>query len=200
MIKKILIGLVVVIAIAIVVVATRPDTVHVERSATISAPTDVTFAFVNDFHQWGNWSPWSKLDPNEKLTYEGPANGVGESMSWVGNDKVGEGKMTITDSKPGASVAVKLEFIKPFPMQSDVEFAFAPAGADTNVKWGMTNHPNFMGKAMGMFMNMDKMVGPDFEKGLASMKTVAEAEAKKQADAKKTAEAPPPAEAQPAPQ
>jgi hypothetical protein len=199
MIKKILIGLVVVIGIAIVVVATRPDTVRVERSATISAPADVTFAFVNDFHQWGNWSPWAKLDPNEKLTFEGPANGVGASMSWAGNDKVGEGKMTVTDSKPGALVAVKLEFIKPFPMQSDVEFAFAPAGADTNVKWTMTNHPNFMGKAMGMFMNMETMVGPDFEKGLASMKTVAEAEAKKQADAKKTAEAPPP-EAQPAPQ
>jgi hypothetical protein len=199
MFKKILIGLVVVIGIFAVIVATRPDTVRVERSATISAPADVTFAFVNDFHQWNAWSPWAKKDLNQKTTYEGPANGVGASMSWVGNDQVGEGKMTIADSKPNADVAVKLEFIKPMPMQSDVEFAFAPAGADTNVKWIMTNHPNFMMKGMGLFMDMDKMVGPDFEKGLASLKGLAEAEAKKQAEAKKTAEAAPVA-AEPAPQ
>jgi hypothetical protein len=198
MLKKILIGLVVVLGIFAVIVATRPETVRVERSATIAAPADVTFAFVNDLHQWNGWSPWAKLDPNQKTTYEGPANGVGASMSWVGNDKVGEGKMTISDSKPNADVAVKLEFIKPFPMQSDVEFAFAPAGADTTVKWAMTNHPNFVGKAMGLFMDMDKMVGPDFEKGLSSLKGLAEAEAKKQADAKKTAEAAP--AAPPAPQ
>jgi len=181
-IKKILLGAIVVIVLAVaifcVVVAMQPSRYHVERSASISAPPAVVFNQVNDFHKWEAWSPWAKLDPNMKTTYEGAPAGTGAMYSWTGNDQVGQGRMTITDSKPGELVKIKLEFTKPFAATNATDFIFAPQGNQTSVKWTMEGDNNFIGKAFGLFMSMDKMIGGDFEKGLAQMKSVAEAAAK----------------------
>ena len=182
MIKKILLGAIVVIVLVVaifcVVVALQPSHYHIERSATVNAPASVVFNQVNDFHKWEAWSPWAKLDPNMKQSYEGAPAGPGAIYSWTGNDQVGQGRMTITDSKPGALVKIKLEFIKPWAATNATDFTFTPQGNQTSVKWTMDGDNNFMGKAFGLFMSMDKMVGGDFEKGLAQMKTVAEAAAK----------------------
>jgi len=178
MIKKILLlGIVVIVlivAIFSVVVAMQPSHYRVERSATMNAPAPVVFNQVNDFHKWDAWSPWAKLDPNMKTTFEDAPAGTGAVYSWTGNNDVGEGRMTITDSKPGELVKIKLEFIKPFAATSDTVFNFKPQGNQTAVTWTMDGQNNFIGKAFCMFMNMDKMVGGDFEKGLAQMKAVAE--------------------------
>jgi hypothetical protein len=182
MIKKILlygiVAIVLIIAIFCVVVAMQPARYTVERSATINAPAPVVFAQVNDFHKWQAWSPWEKLDPNMKKEFSGAAAGNGAVYSWAGNNDVGEGKMTITDSRASDLIKIKLEFIKPFAATSTTDFVFTPQGNQTNVKWTMSGENNFVAKAFSMFMNMDKMIGSDFEKGLAQMKTVAEAAAK----------------------
>ena len=178
MLKKIILGivvmLVVLIAVCLVLVLMQPAHYQVERSATINAPAATVFPLVNYFHKWDSWSPWAKLDPAIKTTFEGPAAGTGASYSWVGNSEVGEGKMTITESHPSDMVKIKLEFIKPFAATSATEFTFTPSGNATNVKWSMSGDNNFIGKAFSLFMNMDKMIGADFEKGLAQMKRVAE--------------------------
>jgi polyketide cyclase/dehydrase/lipid transport protein len=182
MIKKILLyGLVVIVLIIVifcVVVVMQPTHYTVERSATINAPAPVVFAQVNDFHKWQAWSPWEKLDPNMKKEFSGAAAGNGAVYSWAGNNDVGEGKMTITDSRPNDLIKIKLEFVKPFAATNATDFIFTPQGNQTNVKWTMSGDNNFVAKAFSMFMNMDKMVGGDFEKGLAQMKTVSEAAAK----------------------
>jgi len=182
MIKKILlygvVVIVLIIAIFCVVVAMQPAHYTVERTATINAPAPVVFAQVNDFHKWQEWSPWEKLDPNMKKEFSGAAAGTGAVYSWVGNSDVGEGRMTITDSVPSTSIKIKLEFIKPFAATNATDFIFTPQGNSTNVKWTMSGDKNFVAKAFTMFMDMDKMVGTDFEKGLAQMKTVSEAAAK----------------------
>jgi len=175
MFKKILIGLAVVLVVLAIVISMQPPDFRVERSATISAPPERVFAQVNDFHNWDAWSPWAKLDPDMKTTFEGPASGPGSKYSWVGNSKVGEGAMTILESRPQELVSIKLEFLKPFASTSTADFSFKPEGPGTKVTWVMTGKCNFMSKAFGLFMNMDKMVGGDFEKGLAQMKAAAEA-------------------------
>ncbi len=167
----------------------------------MTAPPEVAFALVNDFHQWNGWSPWEKLDLTMKKNFEGTAAGQGAIYSWVGNDKVGEGRMTITDSEPGKKVGIKLEFLKPWTATNQTTFTFTAAGDKTKVLWAMDGQNNFAAKAMSVFMNMDTMIGKDFEAGLAGMKGLAEAEAKKQAEAAakvQAAAAPPPAEAAPA--
>lgn len=163
------------VIIFLIVVATRPADFRIERRATISAPAAVVFDQVNDFRNWGAWSPWAKLDPAMKETYDGPPAGTGSHYAWVGNKKVGEGAMTILESRPGELVRIKLEFLKPFAATNTAEFVFAPEGDGTTVTWSMTGKNNFVSKAFCLFMDMDKMVGGDFEKGLAAMKTVAEA-------------------------
>ena len=182
MIKKILLyGIVVIvliIAIFCVVVAMQPTHYTVERSAIINAPAPVVFAQVNDFHKWQAWSPWEKLDPHMKKEFSGAAAGNGAVYSWAGNSDVGEGRMTITDSRPSDLIKIKLEFVKPFTATNATDFTFTPQGNQTNVKWTMSGDNNFVAKAFSMFMNMDKMVGGDFEKGLAQMKTISEAAAK----------------------
>jgi hypothetical protein len=178
MLKKIILGivvmLVVLIAVCLVLVMMQPAHYQVERSATINAPATTVFPLVNDFHKWDSWSPWAKLDPAMKTTFEGPAAGTGAMYSWAGNSQVGEGKMTITESRPSDLIKIKLEFIKPFAATNATDFTFTPSGNATNVKWTMAGDNNFIGKAFSLFMNMDKMIGADFEKGLAQMKTVAE--------------------------
>ena len=181
MVKKIAVALVVLLLLLAGVVASRPDSYRVERVATIAAPAELLFPMVNDFHRWGAWSPWEKLDPAMKRSFEGPAAGVGAKYGWSGNDEVGEGRMTIVESQPPARIGIKLEFVKPWESTSDTLFTFAQQGAATRVTWAMEGRHNFVSKAFSMFAAMDAMVGPDFEKGLASMKGLAEAEALKAA-------------------
>jgi len=182
MIKKILLYGIVVIVLIItvfcVVVAMQPAHYTVERSATINAPAPVVFAQVNDFHKWQAWSPWEKIDPNMKKEFSRAAAGNGAVYSWAGNNDVGEGRMTITDSRPSDLIKIKLEFVKPFTATNATDFIFTPQGNQTNVKWTMSGENNFVAKAFSMFMNMDKMIGTDFEKGLGQLKTVSEAAAK----------------------
>ena len=175
MIKKILLGLVIIVVILVVVILLQPAHYHVERSATISAPPATVFAQVNDFHKWEAWSPWAKIDPSMKQNYDGAPAGVGAGYSWVGNSQAGEGRMTITDSHPSDLIKIKLEFLKPFAATDTTAFTFKPQANQTVVTWTLDGDNNFIGKAFGLVMNMDKMVGADFEKGLAQMKSVAEA-------------------------
>jgi uncharacterized protein YndB with AHSA1/START domain len=153
----------------------QPSDFRIARSATISAPAADVFAQVNDFHKWDAWSPWAKIDPTMKQIYDGAPSGTGAIYTWVGDKKVGEGTMTLTESRPNDVVSIKLEFRKPFKATNTAEFTFKPEGDQTVVTWSMSGRNNFMFKAFGLFMNMDKMLGGEFEKGLASMKSVVEA-------------------------
>jgi hypothetical protein len=175
MIPLILGALAVVLIIFLIAAALQPADFTIVRRATISAPAAVVFPYVNDLHLWQEFSPWVKLDPQAKNTYEGPPAGVGASFSWAGNAKIGAGRMTITESKPVEVVRMRLEFLKPFVATSAVEFALQPAGNQTTITWSMAGRRNFVMKAFSLVMNMDKMVGGDFEKGLATLKTLAEA-------------------------
>ncbi len=174
MLAKILGALAVVVAGLAAVIALQPSDFRVSRTTTIAAPAAVVFAQVNDFHNWTAWSPWAKLDPAMKQTYEGAAAGPGAAYTWVGNREVGEGRMTIVESRPGDLVRVKLDFVKPFAGTSVAEFTFRPEGDRTAVTWTMTGEKNFVAKGINLVMNMDRMIGDQFDKGLAAMKTVAE--------------------------
>ena len=178
MLIKISIALAVMVVGLVVVVAMRPSEFRVARRATMSAPAPAVFAQVNDFHNWEAWNPWGKVDPAMKQTYEGAAAGPGAIYAWAGNDEVGEGRMTLTESRPSDLIRINLEFRKPFAGTSIAEFTFKPEGNQTTVTWAMTGTNNFMAKAIGLVMNMDKMIGDQFEKGLAQMKSVVEASAK----------------------
>jgi hypothetical protein len=156
--------------VLVVFIATRPADFKLSRSRTLSAPANVIWASVNDFHQWPAWSPWEKIDPELKREYSGPPEGTGSSYFWSSeNAKAGVGRMTITDAQPSQSVSIRLEFIKPFTATNSVKFEFVPSASGTNVTWSMTGRRNFMMKAFCIFMNMKKMVGPDFERGLANL-------------------------------
>jgi hypothetical protein len=187
MVRRILIGIAALVVLLILVVSTQPSTFHIERSIAMAAPPENAFAQVNDFHAWSAWSPWEKMDPSMKKTFDGASSGVGAMYAWTGNDKVGEGKMTIEKSNAPSLVGIKLEFFKPFAATNKATFTFAPASEGTKVTWAMDGENNFVGKAFSMFMDMDKMVGGDFEKGLAAMKTLAESAPKPAAEAAKAA-------------
>lgn len=178
MLRSILLVLVLVIAAFLIAAATRPDHFSVTRSTIIQAPPATVFALVNDFHQWEDWSPWAKVDPNAKNSFEGPASGVGAVFKWSGNNDVGEGGMTITESKPAELIKLDLVFKRPMEGTNLTVFTFKPEGAGTNVSWTMSGDNNFISKMIGLIINCDKMVGGMFEKGLASMKTLAEAKPK----------------------
>ncbi|MCI0358996.1 MAG: SRPBCC family protein [Planctomycetaceae bacterium] len=160
-----------------VVIAMKPADFRITRRTTIAAPAAAVFPHVNDLSKWRAWSPWEKLDPDLKRTYEGPAAGQGASYAWSGNSKVGEGRMTITDSRASDLVRLRLEFLRPFKATNTSEFTFEPNGNQTVVTWSMDGCNSFMGKAFSLVMNMDKLIGSDFEKGLESLKAVAEAKA-----------------------
>jgi polyketide cyclase/dehydrase/lipid transport protein len=163
-----------IIILFLLYVASKPNDFRIERSATMAAPPATVFAQVNDFHNWQAWSPWAKLDPNMTQTYEGPDAGRGAVYSWTGNNKVGAGRMAITESRPNEYILILLEFLRPFKSTNKAEFSFRPTGSQTEVNWVMTGQHNFMSKLFCSFMSMDKMVGKDFEKGLSQMKAVAE--------------------------
>jgi hypothetical protein len=170
--KKILLGLAVVIIAFVIIVATRPDDFRFSRATTVAAPPATVFPFVNDLQKWQTWSPWAKLDPDCKYTFEGPVAGSGARLSWSGNDEVGEGSMTITESKPGELVRYKLVFVKPMAAECDTEFALKPAAGGTGVTWTMSGKNNFICKAMGLFMDCEKMCGEQFEEGFKNLKSV----------------------------
>lgn len=157
-----------------IVIAMQPADFKITRSITINASPEKVFEQVNDFHKWEAWSPWAKLDQNMKTTYTGPPSGTGATYAWVGNSDVGEGRMTINSSHPNDNIGIDLEFIKPFAARNLTDFTLKPDGDKTNVTWSMTGKNNFVSKAFGLVVNMDKLVGGDFEKGLAQMKNVVE--------------------------
>ena len=169
MIIKILLGVVAVIALFLIIVALRPADYRVERSLTIAAPASVLFDLVNDHHKFNTWNPFLKVDPNVKNTYSGPDSGVGAVCAWEGNSKIGAGSSTITESKPGELVRERMDWKRPIEGTSIVEFSFKPEGDKTVVTWAMYGKNGFMGKAVSLFMDCDKMVGPQFEQGLADL-------------------------------
>src|SRR2546429_2948068 len=175
----ILIAIVAIIVILLIVIAMRPADFRYARSATIAAPPGVVFGHVNDFKKMDTWSPWLKFDPNVKISHEGPPAGVGAIESWDGNKNVGAGRMTLLESRANELIRLKLEFFRPFAATNTAEFTFQPQASGTHVHWAMMGKYNFMTKAMGLFMNMDKMIGGNFEKGLAELKRIVEAEAAK---------------------
>jgi hypothetical protein len=171
------IGLVVIAVVVafLGIVALLPSDYKVTRSIEIAAPPADIYAQINDFRNWDHWSPWAKLDPNMKTTYTGAPSGPTSSYHWIGNDQVGEGRMTILESQPGQSVKIDLDFIQPFPSKSITLFTITPAGAGAKVEWAMSGQNSFVPKAMMLLMGgMDKAVGPDFERGLAQLKAVAQ--------------------------
>ena len=174
MVKTIVIAVLAVVAALLIYAATKPDTFALERSASIKAPPEKIFALINDFHNWTAWSPWEKLDPALKRTYSGPAAGKGAVYEWEGNNKVGKGRMEIQDSVAPSTVSIDLHFLKPFEARNVAEFTLASQGDATNVTWKMHGPSPYLSKVMTLFFSMDKMVGKDFETGLANLKAAAE--------------------------
>jgi uncharacterized protein YndB with AHSA1/START domain len=150
------------------------DTYTVERSTRIEAPPERIYEQLADFHNWPNWSPWEGLDPDMKRTYSGAEAGTGAVYAWSGNRKAGQGQMRMTSADEPSTVRVDLAFEKPFKSRSETAFSVEPDGTGSRVTWSMTGEQTLMTKAMGIFKSMDKMIGPDFEKGLAQLKAVTE--------------------------
>lgn len=174
MIKKILLVLALALVAVLILAIFRPDTMVVERSATMAAPPAAIFAVVNDFSRWDDWSPWAKLDPEMTKSLEGPSSGVGAIYRWSGNNKVGEGSTTLVESVPNEKVAMKLAFVRPFAGESDVQLSFDPEGDGTKVTWAMRSPQPYFGKLMGMFIDCEKMCGDQFLEGLENLKKVVE--------------------------
>ena len=175
MVKIILMSFVVVLVVLAIVVAMQPEEFRVSRSAVMAAPAPAVFGQVNDLHNWEKWNPWQKVDPAMKLTFSGPPSGVGAAYAWQGNRDVGEGRLAIIESRPTDLVRIKLEFLKPFAATNTATFTFKPQDNQTAVTWSMEGRNNYFAKAINLCVNMDRMVGGQFEKGLADMKAVVEA-------------------------
>jgi hypothetical protein len=174
MLLFILLFIVAIIAGVFAIAMTKPATFSVTRTLAIAAPPAKLQAMINDFHAWGAWSPWEKIDPNLQRTFSGPASGVGAVYEWKGNKSVGSGRMEVLGEESGQSVKIKLDFITPFEGHNITTFSFVPAGANTTVRWEMNGPNTMIGKVMSVFISMDAMIGKDFEKGLANMKAAAE--------------------------
>jgi uncharacterized protein YndB with AHSA1/START domain len=172
----VIIAVVLAIAIAAVLIlaATKPDTFSVRRGATMKAPPEKIFSLINDFHQWGKWSPWENRDPAMMRSFSGAESGQGAVYAWEGNKNVGSGRMEILDASTPSKIIIKLDFLKPFEAHNTAEFTMLPQGDATSVNWVMHGPAPFMSKMMQVFMNMDKMIGKDFEAGLANLKGLAE--------------------------
>lgn len=170
----VLLGFAAVVVVLAIVISLRPTDFHVERSLAMAAPSARVFEEVNNLHQWEAWSPWAKRDPNMKKSYEGPEAGAGAVYHWDGNSEVGAGNVTIAESQPDERIAIRLVMVRPFACDNAVEFTFKPQGDQTVVTWGMDGKYNFITKAMGLFMSMDRMIGGDFEQGLTSLKAIVE--------------------------
>jgi len=173
MITNILIGFAVLVVLFVIFVAMRPADFRVERTATLSGSPAILFEFVNNHHKFNQWNPFLKFDPNVKNTYSGPESGVGAVCSWEGNKRIGAGSSTIIESKPAELVRCRMDWKRPMEGTSTVDFTFKPQGDKTVVTWTMYGRNGFMGKAFSLFMNCDKMVGPQFEQGLAALGQIA---------------------------
>ena len=174
MFKKIAIVVGVLITGVLGFAMTKPDSFNVQRTTKIKAPADKIFPLINDFNNWGSWSPWEKVDPAMKSTHSGAASGKGAVYEWDGNSKVGKGRMEITDASAPSKVTIKLDFLKPMEGHDTAEFTLAPEGDSTNVTWAMRGPAPFISKVMQVFISMDSMLGKEFDTGLANMKSAAE--------------------------
>ena len=174
MLEIIAIAVVVILAGILVYAATRPDAFRIERSATIKAPPEKIFALVNELRAWTAWSPWEKIDPELKRSYTGAQSGKGAGYAWEGNSKVGTGRMEITESAAPSKIVIRLDFLKPFEAHNTAEFSFARQGEATTVTWAMFGPSPYVSKLMGLVFNMDRMVGGQFETGLANLKKISE--------------------------
>jgi uncharacterized protein YndB with AHSA1/START domain len=173
-IATIVVVLVIAIAIVLILAMTKPDTFNFQRAITIKAPAEKIFPLINDFHQWRGWSPYEDRDPALKRSYSGAASGKGAVYGWEGNKNVGSGRMEITDSSAPSKIVIKLDFLKPFEAHNTAEFTMLPQGDATSVTWRMHGPASFVSKLMQVFMNLDNMVGKDFETGLANLKNLTE--------------------------
>lgn len=162
------------IAAVLILAARKPDRFAVQRATTVQAPPDRIFPLINDFHQWGNWSPYETRDPAMKRSYSGADSGKGAVYGWEGNKDVGSGRMEILDAQAPSKIVIKLDFFAPFEGHNTAEFTMLPQGDGTNVTWSMHGPSPFIGKIMHVFINMDRMVGKDFEAGLANLKRLTE--------------------------
>lgn len=169
MLQKILLAVAAVLVILLLLILVQPSEYRVSRTALIAASPTALFEHVNDQRKFNQWNPWLKLDPNAKVEYAGAASGVGSVCRWHGNRNVGVGSSTITESRPGERVRFRMDWKEPLSGTGTVDFVFTPEGDKTAVTWLMYGPNNFMGKAMGLFVNMDKMCGDQFEKGLAAL-------------------------------
>lgn len=175
MLKTISLVVIALIALVLIYAATRPDSFRVERRTTIQASPDKIYPYLVNFHRWDAWSPYEKKDPSMKRTFGGSPEGKGATYAWEGNKDIGMGSMEITDTQAPSRVSLRLDFTKPFEAHNNVDFTLRPAGATaTEVTWAMHGPNTFIGKIMQLFFSMDKMVGQDFEAGLASLKSAAE--------------------------
>ena len=178
MFKTIALAIVVLLAVTVVVVlilaASKPDVFRVARSTSIKAPPDKIYALINDFHRWTAWSPYEKKDPDMKRTFSGATSGKGAAYEWEGDKNVGKGRMKIADTSPPFRITIKLDMLKPIEAHNTVVYTLEPRGDSTNVTWAMEGQTPFLGKVIHVFIDMDKMVGRDFEEGLASLKTLTE--------------------------
>jgi hypothetical protein len=166
--------LVLVILAILGLAATKPNTIHVERTLAIQAPPERILPLITDFHQWRSWSPYEKRDPDMQRTYSGAASGTGAVYQWNGNNNVGAGRMEIIETSPPLHVTIKLDFIRPFEGHNTAEFTLSPQGGHTAVTWSMDGPARFISKVMRVFLNFDKMIGTDFEDGLANLKAIVE--------------------------
>jgi uncharacterized protein YndB with AHSA1/START domain len=162
------------IAVVLILAAAKPDTFSVQRGATMKAPPEKIFSLINDFHQWGKWSPWENRDPAMTRIFSGAESGQGAVYAWEGNKNVGSGRMEILDASTPSKIIIKLDFLKPFEAHNTAEFTMLPQGDATSVNWVMHGPAPFLSKMMQVFMNIDKMVGKDFEIGLTNLKGLAE--------------------------
>jgi uncharacterized protein YndB with AHSA1/START domain len=172
---KIIIATMILLVVTLVIyAATKPDTFRVQRTTSINAPPDKVFGLINDFHTWASWSPWEKKDLAMKKTHSGAPQGRGAVLEWDGNKDVGTGRMEMLESVPASKIAIKLDFLKPFEAHNQAEFTLTSNASSTLVTWTMHGPQPFMMKVMDIVMNMDQMVGKDFEAGLANLKAIAE--------------------------
>lgn len=174
MLKKLALAVLIVIVGILVFAATKPGAFHVERSAIVNAPPETIYPLLSDFHQWTRWSPWEELDPAMTRTHSGARNGKGAVYEWSGNSDVGKGRMEITNAVEPSRIAIALQFLDPWEANNVAAFTLAPRGNATMVTWTMDGPSPYLMKVMSVFINMDRMIGTDFEKGLAKLKAVSE--------------------------
>jgi len=173
MIKRILLVLVAAIVAVLAYAAIQPDTFSLSRSTSIAATPERLYPLIADMKAFNGWNPWLRKDPTSRLTYEGPPSGVGSAYAWE-SAQLGAGRMEVTELTPNSRMAAKLEFLKPMVAHNRVEFTLQPQGAATNVTWTMSGPMPYLSKLICVFVSMDRMVGPDFEAGLANLKAQAE--------------------------